>query len=1184
MKIAEIDFPEPLLAALRDGKLVVFAGAGVSMGEPACLPDFEGLADRVAAGTGQTRQDSEPVDRFLGRLQHAGVDVHARASQALSRGDLEPTELHRDLLRLYSGAGVIRIVTTNFDLLFEQVSKNVLDSSPEVFQAPALPLGNDFNGIVHVHGTVSQPGGMVLTDKDFGQAYLTEGWARRFLVALFRQFTVLFVGYGHNDTVMNYLARALPESAASRRFALTGERDSDLQRWCVLGIEPIKYPQDNDADYSKLHEGIRRLDDFSRRSVLDWKREITELARKNPPLLGDEEAGLIEEALKDETRTRFFTDAASSPEWIDWLDKRKHLDALFSSGDLSERDVVLVWWLAERFAFICSDKLFLLIARHDMRLHPSFWRVLGQKIGFDKQNPVGEEVLSRWISLLLATAPAFPDSGVSAVLGWIGEKSSKNGTLASLLQVFNAMSQSRLLLKPDLWRQAVGNDSTTTPVDVDLPMIGMQHDIEALSQRLKNPNLPQAVEPLLGLATKRLEERHLTLRAWQKANRKWDPGSFHRSAIEPHEQDTYPEAVDVLIDAARDCLEWLAKNQSDAAKYWCAHLVGSEAPLLRRLAVHALSARADLTADDKIDWLLAHIGLYDLPARHEVFRAVKLAYSEASPERRKAIIDAVRAYRWPDEEDPDKERHAAYHQLEWLHWLCSADPDCVLTKRALDAVRTQYPGFKPRECPDFVFWSRGEAENIQPQSPWTTEELLAKPATGWLRELLSFQTKEPFRPNREGLVTAVQEAAKQKFDWGLDLADALAGAGEWNADLWSGLMRAWSGMDLDENRHREVLNRLGNVELYPKHAREIADALHALVKDEGTSYALNLLPQANEMAAAVWGHLDRDDHPMETDSWLTRAINHPAGILAEFWLHGLSIWRRNQDPPPEAMCDDCRTALLSIVQDRSMPGRLGRSVLAGQVAFLLSADEAWTKENLIPFFGDCENLTDFQAVWDGFLTWGRINPTVAEHLKDVFLKAVQQIDSDLASRRDDFVKYYTTMLGYFAADPLETWVPKLLGHGGEKARRRFAFEIGSHLRRMDETRRREWWGRWLKRYWENRLQGVPAPLEPGEVETMLGWLPALTAVFPDAVALAVRMPQVPLQHGYGLIDEFGKSDSLLGKHPRELAQLLIYLGRSDSPGYVWGDRGRQLIDRLLQSDLSNEMEQGLKELKVKKGL
>ena len=561
-----------------------------------------------------------------------------------------------------------------------------------------------------------------------------------------------------------------------------------------------------------------------------------------------------------------------------------------------------------------------------------------------------------------------------------------------------------------------------------------------------------------------------------------------------------------------------------------------------------------------------------------------MAYPEASPERRKAIIDAVRAYRWPDKNDPDKGRHAAYQQFEWLHWLYSADSNCVLAKQALDAVSAQHPEFKPSEGPDFIIWSGGEAEIVRPQSPWTIKELLAKPAADWLRELVSFQPTEFLGPSRDGLVNAVQEAVEQKFDWGLGLADALAKAGEWDADLWSGLMRAWSGMNLDEDEHREVLNRLCRVELYRKHAREIADALKALVKDEGTSYAVNLLPQANEIAASLWHHLDRDDQPKEIDSWLTVAINHPAGILAEFWLQGLSLWRRHQEPLPKAVSDESRTALSGIVQDSTVPGRLGRSVLAGQFAFLLAADEGWTKENLIPLFGNRDNIADFQAVWDGFLTWGVLNPAVADHLKDMFLQAVQQIDGTLARRRNDFIKYYVTMLAYFAADPLETWVPKLLDHGGEEDRRRFAFEVGSHLRRMDETRQREWWGRWLKRYWENRLQGVPAPLEAGEVETMLGWLPSLTAVFPEAVALAVQMPQVPLQHGYGSIDKLGKSNSLVGKHPREVARLLNYLGQSDSPGYVWGDGGGALIEKLIQSDLSNEMKQGLKELKARQGL
>ena len=848
MKIADIDFPEPLLAALRDGKLVIFAGAGVSMGEPSRLPSFRDLAREVAAGTGQTQEYREPTDRFLGRLQHAGVEVHALAAQALSRGDVKPTQLHRDLLRFSFGSGQIRIVTTNFDQLFEQASKDVLDTSPEVFQAPALPMGNDFNGIVHVHGAVIHPGGMVLTDRDFGRAYLTEGWARRFLVALFRQFTVLFVGYGHNDTVMNYLARALPESAASRRFALTGERDHDLQSWRFLGIEPIKYPQDGDDDYSKLREGVRRLAEVFGRGVLDWQRDITELARKKPPLLNEEEAGLIEEALKDEIKTRFFADAASSPEWIDWLDKRNHLRMLFSDDDIGKQDEILARWLAERFSFRYANTLFLLIAQHDTRLHPIFWQVLGREIGLGEQDPLDKEVLARWISLLLASAPAVAYCRVSSVLFWMGEKSSKHGMLDCLLQVFNVMVGNRLQLKQDIWGSSVDDDDSTTAVDVDLVPIGEQYHLEVLWRNGLKPNLDQVAEPLLRGLVGCLEERNLTLSLWQETVGSQDSDSWRRSAIEDGVED---EPVDILINAARDCLEWLANNQAGTAKHWCAQLVGSQAPLLRRLAVHALSTRADLTADEKIDWLLERIGLHDFAAHHEIFRGVRLAYPECSPERRQAVIDAVRAFRWPDENASDKGRRVAYHQLEWLHWLHGTAPDCTLTKQALEAVSTQYPKFKPSEHPDLTHWT-GSFQYVTPLSPWTTDELLSKPATSWLQELLSFQPKEPFRPEREGLVDAVRKAAMKKFDWGLNLADALAKTGKWDADLWSGLIRAWSELDLGEARHREVLNRLGRVELYPKHTREIADALEALVENDGKPYALNLLPQANKIAASLW--------------------------------------------------------------------------------------------------------------------------------------------------------------------------------------------------------------------------------------------------------------------------------------------------------------------------------------------
>lgn len=210
---------------------------------------------------------------------------------------------------------------------------------------------------------------------------------------------------------------------------------------------------------------------------------------------------------------------------------------------------------------------------------------------------------------------------------------------------------------------------------------------------------------------------------------------------------------------------------------------------------------------------------------------------------------------------------------------------------------------------------------------------------------------------------------------------------------------------------------------------------------------------------------------------------------------------------------------------------------------------------------------------------------MAEHLSDAFLKAVQRIDGNLAGRRrDQFVSRYTTMLGYFAADSLGEWVPEIFRHGGEEVRRLFAFEVGSNLSDMDEARQREWWCRWLKSYWENRLHGVPARLESGEVERMLSWLPKLTAVFPEAVALAIRMlrevPTAQLEHGHGAIFYLSESDSLVESHPEEIAQLLICLGKFDSSPLWCG--GLELIDQLLESDLSPELKQELEELKAKR--
>ena len=204
----------------------------------------------------------------------------------------------------------------------------------------------------------------------------------------------------------------------------------------------------NKDDHSILDEGVRRLADLIQRGAVDWHREITEIAG-NPPSLDKETEDLIEYALGDDTRTRFFTEAAIAPEWIDWLDEREYLNSLFGDGRFSEQAETFSRWLVEQFAYTHANKLFLLIGKHNMRLHPRFWYDLAYRIGRDRETSWDTDILSRWISLLLATVQENVNVNSvghihpSSLLQWLGERCIQHEMLDSLLQVFDAMMGNR---------------------------------------------------------------------------------------------------------------------------------------------------------------------------------------------------------------------------------------------------------------------------------------------------------------------------------------------------------------------------------------------------------------------------------------------------------------------------------------------------------------------------------------------------------------------------------------------------------------------------------------------------------------------------------------------------------------------------------------------------------------------
>jgi hypothetical protein len=1127
-RLGNLDFDDRILDAIKDNQLVVFAGAGVSMGPPSDLDNFWKLAEKIARNTGLT--PDLPLDRFLGVLQHRGVAVHLRAAELLSPEGSAPNDLHRDLIRLFGAADRIKLVTTNFDLHFETAAQEVYGSSPEVYRAPALPLGYCFHGIVHVHGALPHASSIVLTDADFGRAYLTEGWARRFLLDVFRTHTVLFVGYSHDDVVMNYLARALPADGSAGRYALT-ETDGN---WNLLGIQPIRFVKGEGAEaFRDLYQGVAKLGERGARGTLDWQSRMLELVGRAPPV-DPELVGEIEQALRDVSTCRLFTDVARDVSWPKWLDGRKHLEALFRPGELSEREGQLALWLAKHYAIDHFDECFELIAGHRLQLNPVLWHAVGRELGLEKDKLIEPATLRRWILLLLGSAPERTDRHVLMALA---DCCDALGLVDDALSLFLQMCVHKFELKRGYdWRESV-DDEERSRLAAECSLQIDHWSLNKVYEDQIQSHLAELAQPLLSGLIHRFERMHADLTAWSGARDEWDSMSYRRSAIEPHEQDRYTEASDVLIDAARDAMEWLGANHPAQLDAWIECLSSSRLPLLRRLAVHAVASHPGKSADERLAWVRSNVGLESLAEHHEVHRLAALNYPDATDAARQALIDAIVATPFEDADDPSAEAPAQRFQFDWLSWLLAAKPDCALAETVLAPIRARFPQWIVSEHPDLTHWM-GSAGWVGSKSPWSTEQLVAQPPSEQFDALLEFRGTDFDGPSREGLLSAVRDAAKSVPDWGFQLVAELEQRALWSSDLWSATLRGFQDSELDSTQWRRLLDAVARNNLHTEHARDIADVLLRLVKDGGKPFASELLAIANPIAEHLWTALKADDDTDFDNNWLTRAINRPGGVLVEYWLAALSLTLKGKECADWAMPAYYRERFTEAINEPTSKGAHARSLLASQAAFLFRLDEAWVRGHLIPLFQNADSRIFAQA-WHGFLAWGRLYPPLVDALMPAFLAAVARAPADLPEHRERLIEFYAALCVFDVDDPLQQLLPNFFQHGTEEDRTTFASQIEHMLRQLDPPGIDKVWEGWLSRYWQDRLQGVLAPLAPGECREMVEWLPHLGAHFPVGVQLATRMPALLAEHSHVLFEL--RTSDLVTRFQEATAQLLIYL-------------------------------------------
>ena len=353
------DIPEELFRLQEAGGLVFFCGSGIS--RPAGLPDFPGLVSRVYEAIGEPLpvakpseppsvakpgELSEPPDRLLFLLEQklADPDIVRNTVRDLlmrTKRSAEAKRIHRALLDLGRGAdGRLRLVTTNFDRLFQREAKQS-GYAHEKYVGPNLPLlrHNDWNGLVYLHGLLDSKSGtpprIVLTSGDFGSAYLVDRWASRFLADLFAKYTVCFVGYSLGDPVVRYMTDALAAAKLNGEPGRTHyafSRSLDIQTWEAKGIRPIAYEvfdKNGTECHAHLYASLEKWASLWREGSLGRRGVVEECAHRDPRTSTEKDdfVGRMVWALSDPTGQAAKTFAESQAEypesWFEELVKRR---------------------------------------------------------------------------------------------------------------------------------------------------------------------------------------------------------------------------------------------------------------------------------------------------------------------------------------------------------------------------------------------------------------------------------------------------------------------------------------------------------------------------------------------------------------------------------------------------------------------------------------------------------------------------------------------------------------------------------------------------------------------------------------------------------------------------------------------------------------------------------------------
>lgn len=1141
-----MDVPQPVLDAAEAGKLVIFVGAGASRSQPSDLPDFAQLVRDIGVLVGREPADDEVrrPDVFLGRLQDHGNDVHQLVASAIDLAGSQPNSVHFAIAGLAAAYPTPRIVTTNYDRHLTSAATS-LSLDPDVYEAPALPVGDDFEGIVHLHGSLSQPSRrLVVTDTDFGRAYLREAWAARFLERMFLKFTVIFIGYSHGDVVMQYLARSLGPDQS--RYVLTD--DEQNAEWRRLGLTPIAYPNEA-GDHSALPASLETWRELATMGHIEHRARIADLVSGEPPTI-PEEISYLDAALTHPDRSRYFAEKARFVDinrghrWFAWVEGRPAFSRLFSLDTAIEQaSGNLVSWIAGQHILSEENSGRVLRAFREKPWPPHTWYVITETIfRFKGAFP---KWLNPWLQLVLQNAPTRRHHLLDMML--VGKDWTNNFDLA--LTVFE--DRTRPLLIP-----AFDFGGATDQPRFEVDLCGDEYWLTDNWTNIFFPLRDQHFGKFLSLATEQISRVYRSLGGLYPGSA-FDPISFSRSAIEQHEQDSHRNRIDVLIDAARDSIEAALSHDLSLAQGYLEVWISSPNAILRRLAVHGWRVRTDVGPDEKLSWLLEQNLLWDMALQHEVFQLISADLPSASEDVAHSLVNAAVA--GPDAGSGGEQ--STYRIYNMLVWLAQSAPGLQMAAKAFEDAQAAHPEYARREHPDLNHYSMsGFVEDTLPFTAAELHELIAEEPNAALARLREFKAEElAFRgPTWTGALGSLRACVTAHPADGLLVAQVLQ---DDESEFRSAVINGWDRAMLSDDLVEEVLATIAGWE-----HEEIRRPASAMLSNGGTPEhptAWHKYESARMLASALWPTTPTEGSIIGGADLVMEAINHPAGDLAEFWTNVVQWEWSHAEATWEGIPGEIARELNHLISASDRSGLLARTLLSSQLHFFFSADRDWCEARLLPLFDWTSE--EAAAAWQGFLTWGRANDGLFEAgLLEHYLTATTHTAEFPKDLRRQLAKHLTSIVMYASVDPA-TWLTRFVLAASEDLRVLWAQQVKHALTQLQAGEVENQWNRWIRAYWSGRIQSVPQPFTPAEASATAGWVVDLPGVRRDAIDLVLASAAGFEEHGGFL---YRLKDLDISAEAAEWARLLTHLLKN-TYGQQWGGIThylQEIVPRLREGD------------------